>query len=253
MATYEDDLSYCRPETGAVLARYGGQCDDRAAEELSELFAPKGDELPPVMCFRGLTGTLARLIEPHASSEYVIFLLSRIWAIRGELGAHPQGTPYLDPEYLADLRHPYSVLAYAAPEDESRYSRAWFGCARALNVDCREDVEKRITWDWSFGSGHVHNETWNHAKYLATYDDEKALEAIGKKLRTVEDGNVLLNLMRDLVNTTVISDGAVKIVEGYRGDPRPTDNGIVEMDPIPVGTEVEGLLKRLEKRRTGGR
>lgn len=251
--TYEDDLSYCRPETGGILARYGRQCDDEAAEELGKLFAPQGTELPPVLCFRGLVGTLSTQLEPHATPEYVIFLLSRIWSIRGELGAHPQGAGYLGPEYLADLKRPYDVLAYAPPQDESRYPRAWFGCARILNVDCREDVEKRINWDWAFGTGHLHSETWNHAKYLASYDDEKALKAISDKLGTVEDGNVLLNLMRDLVNTPVLSEGTIKIIEGYRGDPRPTDNGIVEMDPIPVGTEVEGLLRRAETRRIGGR
>lgn len=250
---YEDDLSYCRPDAGAVLSRYGAQCDDAAAERLSELFAPDGTELPPILCFRGLVGSLSRQLEPHASAEYVIFLLSRIWAIRGELGAHPQGAGYLNPEYLADLRRPYDILVYAPPEDESRYPRCWFGCARALNVDCREDVEKRIVWNWSFGSGYLHSETWNHTKYLASYEDEAALKGIGDKLRTVEDGNVLLNLMRDLVNTPVISDGVVKIVESYRGDPRPTDNGIVEMEPIPVGTEVDGLLRRVERRRNGGR
>jgi hypothetical protein len=252
MATYDEDLSYCPADTGPVLARFGSQCDDEAAEELGALFQPRGTELPPVLCFRGLTGTLAGLLEPYASAEYVIFLLSRIWSIRGELGAHPAGAAYLDPDYLSDLRRPYSVLLYEPPEDESRYARVWFGCARALNIDCREQVKDRIVWDWSFGSGYLHSETWNHAKYLITYDDPDATKGVTEKLETIEDGNVLLGLLRDLVNTPVLSDSAVRVVEAYREDPRPTDNGIVEMDPIPLGTEVQGLLQRIETRRSGG-
>jgi hypothetical protein len=112
-------------------------------------------------------------------------------------------------------------------------------------------VADRIVWNWSFGEDFMHDETWNHAKYLASYGDPDALEGLARALEQLTDGNALLGALHDLVDTPVISPGALEIVASYKDDPRPTDDGLEDLDPVPLGDEVRLLLDGLNVAETG--
>ena len=244
MADYDTDIGeYCRPGTGRVVAAQADRCTDAAAEALAPLFGPEDDLLPPVLCVRALTGELARRVTPAASAGYMEFLLAKMWSIAGLLDQSPQGQPYLDRAFKADLRGVFDRVPYRAPGGRSKYPRLYFGAARALDVDVREAVKDRISWSWRFEGDYLFSETWSHARYLATYDDRDALEALAAKFETVQDGNALLALLRDLMDSPVVSGGMLRIVGRYAEDPRPTDNGIETLPPVPVGTEVRLLLQ----------
>lgn len=244
MEAYGDGIGeYCRPGTGRVVEAQADRCTDAAVEKLEPLFGPEDNLLPPVLCIRALTGELARRVRPEASPGYMEFLLGKMWSIAGQLKSSPQGQPYLDRDYKADLRAVFDRVPYLSPGGRTKYPRLYFGAARALDVDVRERVKDRIVWDWGFEGDYLFSETWSHARYLATWDDPEALKAIEAKLKTVRDGNRLLALLRDLLDGPVVTAGMRRLAEAYRDDTRATDNGIETLPTIPVGTEVQMLLR----------
>jgi hypothetical protein len=244
MAEYDTDIGeYCRPGSGRIVAAQADRCTDAAAEALAPLFGAQDDLLPPVLCVRALTGELARRVVPTASTGYMEFLLAQMWSIAGLLDQTPQGQSYLDRDFKADLRAVFDRVPYRAPGGRAKYPRLYFGAARALDVDVREAVKDRIAWSWRFEGDYLFSETWAHARYLATYDDAQALEALAAKFETVLDGNALLALLRDLMDSPVVSAGMRRIVQRYVEDGRPTDNGIDGVPVVPVGTEVRLLLQ----------
>lgn len=247
MEEYQLDISeLCRPGTWQAIETAGTRCNDAAVADLKPFFGPEDDMLPPLLCTRAMVAELARRVVPEASTDYVIFLLGQIWTVRGAIGADDQGAPFLAPDYLADLRRPYDVLPYAPPfGGPSRYPQVWFGCARILNHDIREQMQGKITWDWGFAPANFsESETWAYAKYLATYDDPEALKGIETKLREVVTPNIALVMLSDLMRSPVVSPGMRAIVQSYSDDPRETDSGIDGIAGVPLSRKVEQMLAR---------
>lgn len=243
---YTADLNaYCQAGTGDVLERYAHKFDDVAADKLEPLFGPIDDMVPPVLCIRSIVGVLAKRVQETATPLYTQFLLSKMWGIQGTLANAPGGAAYLTPDYTLEMQSVFGRVPYERPRGKNTYSKIYFGCARAWNVDIREKVAPLITPDWSFGTNNLFSETWAHAKYLASFNDADALTALDKHLETVTIGNKVLAMLNDLTATPVISPGVRQITARYIDDARPTDNGIPELPTIPLGVEVQGLIRRL--------
>ena len=243
MATFADGIEqYCRPGSGAVVLDHLGRFDAQAIAALSALFAPQEGLAPAVLCRRAIVGELAGAIRRDAGPDYSRFLLAEAWAVHGRLAAHPEGGQYLDADFTGAVRRIYETVPWGPPPGPGDHARIWFGCARAFRIDIRAAVAPFIAWDWRFGEDFGFSETWQHARYLAAFNDEHALAAISDKLDTVAGANLLLALLRDLAE--VRTEALRGIVARFADDPRPTDSGIESLPPIPLGQEVRNLLAR---------
>lgn len=236
---------YCAPELGVELERYKSKFDDVAADALQELFQPREDLLPPVLCVLGLVGTLAQRVESRASPKYVTFLLARMWACFGVLSDDPEGTLHLSGGALTDFRAVYDRLRYAPPTGPSTYPKLWFGLAWDLNVDLRPRKDTEVLPDWGFGEDFLFSETWAWAKYHCQHGTPEVIEAVQRKLDSISDGNLQIGLLRDLADPLKLGAPARALIERYRTSELVTDNGI-EGAPTPtVGEEVDILLSFL--------
>jgi hypothetical protein len=240
MNVFSDELSYCRPGTAAALDRYAPQCNDRAVKALEPFFAPHDDFAPALLCLRAMVGFMGVTLVPSASATYQRLFMAQGWTVVGQLRGTEGGTAYLDPPFMDLLRGSFGIVRYQAPMGKTDYPFIYFGFARALGVDVREEVTPKITWNWGFGQDQLFSETWQHARYLVAMNDQQASEAVLEKVRRQTEPNVVLSYLRDVA--AMKSDRAKWIVTQFADDTRGTDNGITGVPFIPLGREVATML-----------
>lgn len=246
MADYNQHISeYCDPSFGRVLERFSARFDADAAVELEKLFSARDEKVPPVLCAYGMTGTLAKRIEPSATPDYVKFLLGRMWALFGQLSADPAGVPFLSRTFMQDLHDVYARLPYAPPSEPSTYPKLWFGCAWDIGVDLRPRPDMEVAPDWSFGENYLFSQTWAWAKYHCHHGTPEVLEATKAKLDSIKDGNLQIGLLRDLMVALRIGPPARALLETYLTSRLVTDCGIDGAPTPMVGEEVAILLRNL--------
>ncbi len=243
MPEYEEYVSaYCDASTAPALAAIATRFDDNAAQKAEALFEVRQDLAPSVLCSFGVTGVLAQRVTPEASAAYVMMLLGRVWALVGTMASDPEGKVYLTADTMRDLRGPYQRLIYRPPEGATTYARIWFGCAFDIGVDLREREDCQVNPDWGFGEGFIFSPTWAWAKYNGHYGETVVLDALRQKLDTVTDGNLLISMLRDLMDPLRPGTAIRALVAQYRQNTLVTDNGINGAPRPSVGAEVMILL-----------
>ncbi len=240
MNVFSDELKYCRPGTQAALERHAAQCSDRAADALEPFFAPFQDFAPALLCLRAMVGFMGVTLVPAATPVYQRLFMAQGWTAVAQLRAAPGGNAVLDAAFMDLLRGSFHVVPYQRPSGSSNYAFIYFGFARAVGEDVRELVKDKITWDWGFGTGLQFSETWQHARYLVSFNDPAATDAVLKKIQAVQEPNVVLTYLRDVA--VMKSDRAKWIVTQFATDTRGTDNGISGVPFLPLRDEVAAIL-----------
>lgn len=242
---YEMDVNrWCSPEVGPIIEQFRDQGTEQALSKIGQLFETKDGFLPSVVCMRAMIGELAAKVPSTAVTNYMSFLLGRMWGVWVELAEHPEGSGLLDPEYVATLVGVYQRVPYHPGEESSSYPNLYFSFGRVSDTDLRQVVVEHPVWHMPIGSEWAMSETWAQLVYLASFDEPEALEHLGSELHTVEDPNDLFSMLVELIDYPVVSSGMKTIVASFADDPRPTDNGIDGVPTIALGVEARRLLDR---------
>ncbi len=240
MNVFSGELKYCRPGTEAALERHAAQCSDRAAAALEPFFAPYEEFAPALLCLRAMVGFMGVTLVLTATPAYQRLFMAQGWTAVAQLRGAPGGAAALDAPFMELMRGSFHVVPYQMPGGSNDYAFIYFGFARAVGEDVRTIVKDKITWDWGFGTGLQFSETWQHARYLVSFNDAPAAEAVLKKIQTVQEPNVVLAYLRDVA--AMKSDRAKWIVTQFATDTRGTDNGISGVPFIPLRDEVAAIL-----------
>ena len=214
------------------------------------------DDCPPIVVERVMREDLAdsesselfSWIAGNASLDCQVKALIAV-ADRLDKNSHPQVigdftssvatyARFLTPLGVEQIKSAYLRVRY----DETVAAQYFLGL-RATKIDIRPHLERRVEVDRSFEHPRQNAATWHYYLYLASLEDPAAIEALGEKLASTENGNDLTNLLQSL--SEVEGENVTSLLRAYENDMRRADG--TEAPGMPISENVKLWLSMREQ------